>query len=698
MSALARRRRTYVAPHRSLVQRLQAAAPPVPSPLPSVLLAAGVALAIVLCAFGAQGGSQLVRTTWTEVGLLLAGAALFAAALLTPGRPETPVRLRGAGLLGAFAALAALTALSIKWSRVPGDSWQEADRTLAYLAALAAGVALARLAPSRWGAMLAGVTIAAVVICGWALLTKVFPAALAPDEPYARLRPPFDYWNSVGLAAALGVPGLLWLGARRSGHAALNALAWPGLGLLLVCLMLAYSRGALLAMVLGIGVWLCIVPLRLRSAALLLGVTAATAPVVAWAFAQDGLTLDNPPIALRVAAGHELGALLLLLMTALLIAGIAVGFLGATRPPGAAARARASRALIAALLAVPAVAILMLANAPGGIDGQVSKAWTQATNPDARTPPNDPSRFTATSSVRSRYWREAAHVHAASPWLGSGADAYGTLRLRYRTNLITVRHAHSYVMQTLADLGWVGLGVSLLAAGAWLVATIRALGLRPRDRGLPWDAERVALAAMSVVVVIFGIHSAIDWTWFVPANAVAALLCTGFVAARGPLRERLGLGPPPAERVQRVWRRAPLAVAAAAIALVTCWGALQPVRASHAEAEAFTRLDEGQLPAAISIAQIAHERDPLAVEPLFDIASMQQAAGDNEAAGRALNDAVALEPATAETWRRLGDFRLNVLHDAKGAQRAYGAALYLDPKSPQSQSDVIVAARAASGG
>ena len=69
----------------------------------------------------------------------------------------------------------------------------------------------------------------------------------------------------------------------------------PGLtapfGLLLVCLMLSYSRGALLAVVLGFGLWLAIVPLRLRAAVALLGVLAATVPVVAWAFAQDGLTI-----------------------------------------------------------------------------------------------------------------------------------------------------------------------------------------------------------------------------------------------------------------------------------------------------------------------------------------------------------------------------------------------------------------------
>src|SRR4051812_1766795 len=695
MSALARRRRTYVAPGRGLGRRLRAYAPPVPLPPAGPTVAAGVCAAIVLCAFAAQGGSQLGRTTWTEILLMLAGAALFAGALLAPRGPRTPARLRGAALLGAFALLAAFTALSIKWSRVPGDSWQEADRTLSYVAALAGGLALGRLAPGRWAALIHGVTLAALVICGWGLLTKVFPAALAPDEPYARLRPPFGYWNSVGLAAALGVPGLVWLAARRSGHAAVNALAWPGLGLLLVCLMLSYSRGALLAMALGIGLWLAVVPLRLRAAVALLGVLAATVPVVAWAFAQDGITEDRAPMALRVAAGQELGALLLLLSAALLVAGIAVGFLTATRPPERAARVRAGRTLIAALLAVPAVAILLLANAPGGIDGQVSKAYKQAVNPTAHTPPNTPARLTATSSVRSRYWREALKIHALSPWVGSGADAYGTLRLRYRTDVIVVRHAHGYVVQTLADLGWVGLGLSLLTALAWLVSTVRALGLRWADRGLPWDAERVGLATLSTVVVVFGLHSAIDWTWFVPANAVAAMLCAGWVASRGPLPERLAGEPARPARVRA--ERVVLPAAAVGMALGACWGGVQPLRSAHAEGAAFNRLDLGQLDAAASIARIAHDRDPLAVEPLFDLAAIEQARGDTGAEQQALEDAVALEPATAEAWRRLGHFRLDVLHDPKGALRAFQAALFLDPKAPQSQSDVIVAARAVGG-
>jgi hypothetical protein len=301
----------------------------------------GVAALIALSAFVAKGGSRLEPTTWSEVGLLLAGAGAVGAALVLPRPARTPARLHGAWTVAAFGALAVYTALSVIWSLAPSDSWQEADRTLAYLATLAGAVALVRLLPGRWAAVLHGVAIGAVIVCGWALLTKVFPAALAPDEPFARLRPPFEYWNAVGLMAAMGVPPLLWLAARRSGHGAINALAWPALGLLLVCLMLAYSRGALLALGVGLAALFAVVPLRLRMAAALGGAVVAAVPAIAWAFAQDGLARDRAPMTARVDAGQELGALLLLVAAALLAAGLAVGFLTAMHPPSERARRHA---------------------------------------------------------------------------------------------------------------------------------------------------------------------------------------------------------------------------------------------------------------------------------------------------------------------------------------------------------------------
>ena len=59
-------------------------------------------------------------------------------------------------------------------------------------------------------------------------MTKVLPGALNPDEIYARLREPFGYWNSVGLAAAMGLPGCCGSARAATGHGALNALACAG--------------------------------------------------------------------------------------------------------------------------------------------------------------------------------------------------------------------------------------------------------------------------------------------------------------------------------------------------------------------------------------------------------------------------------------------------------------------------------------
>jgi tetratricopeptide (TPR) repeat protein len=505
---------------------------------------------------------------------------------------------------------------------------------------------------------------------------------------------------------------MLWLAARRSGHAAANALAWPGIGLLLVSLMLSYSRGALVALVAGAALWFLVVPLRLRAIAALAAGVLGAAPVVAWAFSQDGLTTDRAPIAARVDAGHEFGALLVLMAVVLLAAGLAVHFTVAQRPLTPRARRLAGRTALGVLALLPVVAVIALAAAPGGIDGQVSKAWNQLTDPNASTPANTPDRLTATSSVRARYWKEALDVHAVEPWLGAGAGAYATVRTRFRADALAVRHAHGYVVQTLADLGWAGLAASLLAAFAWLAAAARATGVHRRARGLPYDAERIGMLTLVVVVIVFGVHSAVDWTWFVPANAGVAMLCAGWVVGRGPLRARLEnpAGPAPplpiwphASRLQRIANNVPPlhglgAALVLAIALAAAWMAFQPVRAVHAGDTAFDRLDANQATAAEGTATIATKRNPLSLDALFELAAIQQARGRLTQARDTLERGVALEPASAGAWRRLGRLRLDALNDPKGALSAFQAAYYLDPKAPESTSDILEASRASSSG
>jgi hypothetical protein len=508
--------------------------------------------------------------------------------------------------------------------------------------------------------------------------------------------------------AALGVPPMLWLAARRSGHAAANALAWPAIALLLVCLMLSYSRGALAALVIGAGIWFLVVPLRLRAIAALAAGVLGAAPLVVWAFSQDGLTTDSAPMAARVDAGHEFGALLILMAVVLLAVGLVVHFVVAQRSLTPRTRKIAGRSALGVLALLPVVALIALAAAPGGVDGQVSKAWHQLTDPNASTPSNTPDRLTATSSVRARYWKEALDVHSVEPWLGTGAGAYATVRTRFRSDALAVRHAHGYVVQTLADLGWVGLALSLLAAFSWLAAAARATGVHRRARGLPYDAERIGMLTLVVVVITFALHSAVDWTWFVPANAGVAMLCAGWIVGRGPLRARLenpeGPAPPPptwphATRVQRIANSVPPlhgfgAALILAIAIAAAWTAFQPVRAVHAGDIAFDRLDAGEAEGAEGTATIATKRNPLSVDPLFDLAAIQQSRGRVKEANGTLERAVRLEPASAEAWRRLGRLRLDALNDPNGALSAFRAAYYLDPKSPESTSDIVEAGRA----
>ena len=657
-----------------------------------------VGLAAILCAvaFVADGGLQIGRTTPAEMGLILAGGlAVSGAVLLAPRRK----RLWGSGPLALLVALAVLTALSITWAAQPADAWLEANRALAYAAVFAAAVALAHSVPGRWSAVLAAITLAAVAISAYAVLTKILPGALNPDEVFARLREPFGYWNSVGLMAALGVPGCLWLGARRCGHQGLNALAYPALGLLVLTMLMAYSRGALLAAGLGAAFWFATVPLRLRGAAVALVGAAGGGLVAAWAFSQSALTDDRVPVDLRNQAGLQLGLALVVVLVLLLLAGLAVSFAAAAQARGRRTRERAGIALLVALVLVPVGVMVDLALSDKGLGGSISSSWNSLTDPDAAVPINDPSRLTAAGSVRARYWDEALRIFEDNLAVGVGAGGYATVRKRYRTADPAVRHAHGYVVQALADLGLAGLAVSLALLAAWLASAARATGLRRRDRGRAFTAERIGLLTLVATVVVFGVHSFVDWTWFVPANAAVALLAAGWVAGRGP---------PDGEPVSRTFAggvgarlraglrerpRAVGAVAAALLALVCAWTVWQPLRSDTIGQDAIATLDGGDADDARAQAQVARDRNPLSVDPLFELSAIESSVGRKFAARRALEQAVRRQPANPDTWLRLAQLELDVLGRPRVALTAIRPALYLDPRSSDAVAVFLAAQR-----
>jgi O-antigen ligase len=660
-------------------------------------------IAAVLCAvcFEAGGGLQLGSQTTVEIGLTLGGTALVVGALAA----ETRAPLYGAATIALIFALAIFTAVSVIWSVAPDGSFVEAGRTLAYAFALLGGVALVRLAPQRFASLLVGVLLASVVVSTYALASKVFPNTPGSGEIYARLRDPFGYWNAVGLTAALGVPACIWLGARRTGHAALGALAYPALMLLLVTVMLAYSRGALLALVVGMAFWFATVPLRLRGlSVVVLGVLGAV-PVVLWTFAQDALSADNVALGPRAHFGHLLGLMIVGVAVLVTIAGLCLRFATAARPPSAGLRRRIGTAALVALALVPVALAGSLAVSSRGLGGSVSHAWRSLTDPNATTPPNDPSRLTAIGSVRARYWNDALKIWQAHPLIGVGSDGYATARLRVRTDTLGVQNAHGYVVQTLADLGIVGMVISLLLCAAWVLAAIRTAD--PFGRRLPRDplgrrsvagltagetAERIGLLTLITCVIVFTIHSAIDITWFVPGDAVIGLVCAGWVAGRGPFRSSLR-GRAAGRRGGRRGRlraglagltqrpaRAAGAGAVVVLGLAVAWSQWQPLRSQDAQAQALTALSQSDYAAAKSRIQTAISRDPLSVDALFDLSTIDTAAGDQAGGRAALVQAVRLAPSNPRTWEELATF------DASNGNRTaaladLGPALYLDPES-----------------
>ncbi|HEX8855517.1 MAG TPA: O-antigen ligase family protein [Thermoleophilaceae bacterium] len=666
-------------------------------------------------AFGGKGGSDLGRNTWVEIGLVVAAGLVIAAAVAYgPTR-----RLDGGASLLFFGALAALTALSVLWSIVPDATWSEANRTLAYLAVFAAGMGIARLAPGWWRVLLWSLLLAATAVIVYALASRVFPGSIAPDELYARIGQPFGYWNAVGVTAAIAVPPGLWLGARRAGYAPANALAYPLLGLMFVALFLSYSRGALAATIVALGLWFLFVPLRLRSLGVLIVSALGATPVIVWALSKDAFTKDLVPLATKESVAGTFGLLLLVMVAVLLAIGLAASFGLGVRAPSPRFRRRIGLAAAVVACAIPLVGLTSVAFSQKGFTGTISDKWSQATSESAKTS-GGPGRLTQTSSSRGRYWRQAGHIFADHPLGGTGAGTFGTARLRYRNDVLVARHAHGFFAQTMADLGVGGLAVVVAFAIAWLWAAARTLGIRiswrpwrrnanaPPREPLRWDAERVGLAAITLAALAFGLHSAIDWTWFVPGPAVMAILAAGFVAGRGPVVEAAAVpagGPrlslvgdgaaPPAGRRLRVPspQRVAFALVALAAAGLIVWQTAQPERSDSQTQDAISLAASGKLTPAVTKAKAAAATDPLSPKPLLVEAAVLDAAGHPKEAKSTLEQAVIRFPSQPQVWLRLADYDLHRAGDLPGATNALSGVLFLDPLNEQAR-ELFLEARA----
>jgi hypothetical protein len=550
-------------------------------------------------------------------------------------------------LLVLLGALVGWTALSAIWAPDPATPLLEAERACVYLGAVAALFLLRGGSPAR--PVAAGVAAAAFGISVWALWERLFPHSAPASAGLGayRLAGPVGYWNGLGLLAVLGL--LLSLAfAAHAKRPAGRAAAAAALVFLLPTLEFTFSRGSWLALAVGLVALLAFETDRLER--LPRYALALPAPLIALLLATRSEALTRPGSSLHdaVREGHRLAVALLAL--AFVAGGLA---LLAEKVPAPRVSARSSRRLAATtgialvLLVVGAVAY---EGGPGAVANRAAAAL-RSEQAGATAGSLNSRLLSASGSGRTDYWRVAWRETEAHPLLGGGAGSFDRWWLQRRPTGYGALDAHNLYLETLAELGPVGLA---LLVGALALPLARLLRVR-----------RVPLAAAcGAAYVAFLAHAALDWDWELTGVGLAGLLCGAAI---------VGSGEPELRPLRRPHRAAGLAIALslAAFVFVLHVGNVSLARSG-------TALDRDETTAAVRAARRAEDWQPWSTRPLVALGEARLAAGDVEGAAATFRRAARRDRGDWQAW-----YDLALTTHGPERARALAVVTRLNPRAPE---------------
>jgi hypothetical protein len=597
------------------------------------LTATAAAAGVVVLAFASGGYFP------SEWGLLLLAFALVLFGAVV-GRERIALGSLDAIFLAALAALAGWQLLSTAWSPAADGPVLEAERTLVYLAAAAA--LLVALRRELVSALLVGLAAGIVIVATVALGDRLLAGRLGdPADPISgiRLDDPIGYANAVGILVVLGALLIAALAVRGRPPAA--AAAGAALVPLASALAFTFSRGALVGLAAGLVSLIVLEWERGRAFAGLVLLAAAPA-VAALLSVRSPLAEALTPPAEADAAGERL----LWQLAVLCALGAAIG---AVVPR--AARVLAPYAVAAAgICALAAVVVAVVAGPRSLVDDALDRVRAEP----AVTGSDVPGRLLSLSSNgRSAYWRVAWGMVERSPVTGEGAASYERWWLQERPVAAYARDAHNLYLETLAELGPVGLAL-LLAALATPLAALRRRVRHP------------ATTAAGAAYLAFLVHAALDWDWEIPIVTLVAI-AAGVSLLVLP-REFAGA---------RAWTPPLRAAAVGGVSLLAVVALVAHVgnRAAAASEDALARADVQN---AVRSAQRARSWQPWAAAPDRLLGEAQLARSRDAAAVRSLRDAIDRD---GESWRAWYDLAV-VTTD--GTQRhALRRATALNPLSPE---------------
>ena len=605
-------------------------------------LPALAAFAPVLGLAAAQGGYFPAAWGWASVPLFWAAAI----ALLVRGQVRLNTYERV--FLTALAVFVGWVALTVAWSVAPAESILEIERGLVYVAAVSAVLLVSR---SRFARRVLGGLLAAIsLIATFSLLTRLVPDRVGVYDRSAvyRLAQPIGYWNGLGLFAGMGA--LIALGfAARARTTAARAASAAVLVVLLPTLYFTFGRAAWIALAIGLAAAVAVDPRRLQLLATLFIVGLAPAIAVLLASQETGLTHSGTPLAQAAHDGHRLAVILAFLMigNAAIAAGLA--YVAQRVDVGPATR-RAFAIAVALVLAVTAAAGFSRYGDPATL---ASKAYRSFKAPPPHAAGNLNRRLLSFSgNGRADLWGLAwddARRHAA---LGAGAGTYERYFLAHQPSDVgRVRDAHGLYIETLAEVGPVGLALLI-------VVLLTPLGALRRARRHPL----VPLAAGAYIAYL--VHAGVDWDWELPAVTLAGLLCGASILLFG----RRWTPPRPLSFPTRLLG----AVAAVAAALFAAIALLGNSALSRSE----TAREQGKPARAAADARRARSLMPWSPRPWEALGRAQVAAGLVPQARLSFRKAISMDR---------GDWRL--WYDLAGAttgpaeHRALQHAVILFPQS-----------------
>ncbi len=472
-------------------------------PSASPWLPALAAFVPVLGLAAAQGGYFPTAWGWASVPLF------WAAAIALLVRREVRLNTYERVFLVALAVFVGWVALTVAWSVAPAESILEIERGLVYVAAVSAILLVSR---SRFARHVLGGLLAAIsLIATFSLLTRLVPDRVGVYDRSAvyRLAQPIGYWNGLGLFAAMGA--LIALGfAARARTTAARAASAAILAVLLPTLYFTFGRAAWIALAIGLAAAVAVDPRRLQLLATLFIVGVVPAIAVLRASQETGLTHSGTPLAQAAHDGHRLAVLLAFLMIG--NAAIAAGLAYVARRVDV--RPVAQRAFAIAVVLALALTAAVAFSRYGDPATLADKAYRSFKAPPPHAAGNLNRRLLSFSgNGRADLWGLAwddARRHAA---LGAGAGTYERYFLAHQPSDVgRVRDAHGLYIETLAEVGPVGLALLIVV----LLTPLAALGRARRHPLVP-------LAAGAYIAYL--VHAGVDWDWELPAVTLAGLLC-----------------------------------------------------------------------------------------------------------------------------------------------------------------------------